>query len=100
MLIDVIVVLLVAAPILPLSVLGVLLWRRAWRTASPSLRERTLLALRDAIVATIACLLALNRLDVINLPREAIVPMLGIAMLLVSLPSAWWLHLYSRQAFR
>jgi hypothetical protein len=98
-LVDWIVVLLVVVPAFP--ALTALILLRHWnRLDSPSLHERTLLAIRDWAVASIAASLALARLGFIHLPNGTALPMLAIAMLLVSLPSAYWLFLYFRGRFR
>lgn len=98
--IDIEVILLVIVPAFPATALGIMLWRRAWFTDSPSLRERTLIAARDWVVASIAATLALSRLGLIAIPNGSALPLLLTAMLLVSVPSAWWLWLYSRGRFR
>lgn len=97
-LVDVETVLLIVTPAFP--ALAALLLLRHWRTDSPSLHERTILAVRDWLVASIAALLALSRLGLIELPRGVTLPLLATAMLLVSLPSAYWLWLYFRGRFR
>lgn len=97
--VDWMVVMLIVAPAFPTLTAMILL--RHWnQTESPSLHERTLLAVRDSGVATIAAVLALSRLGIIDLPREWPLPLLVIAMLLVSLPSSYWLWLYYRGHFR
>jgi hypothetical protein len=99
--VELMIVLLVVVPAFPALLLAILIHRRVWRSDSPSLRERTLLAFRDWLVASIAATLALRSLGMIELvPRSATLPLLAIAMLLVSLPSAYWLWLYFRGAFR
>lgn len=97
---DWLVVLLIVAPLFPALLVSVLVYRRVWTFRSPSLRERALLGLRDWVVASIAALLALTRLGFLSLPPHAALPLLAIAMLLVSLPSAYWLLLYFRGGFR
>lgn len=97
---DWLVVLLIVAPLFPALLVGVLVYRRVWTFRSPSLRERALLGLRDWLVATIAALLALSRLHIIDLSRDLSIPLLAIAMLLVSIPSLYWLFLYFRGGFR
>lgn len=97
--VDWMVALLIVVPAFP--ALTALILLRHWnRLDSPSLHERTLLALRDWGVASIAAALALSRLGFIHLPQELSLPLLAIAMLLVSLPSAYWLWLYYRGRFR
>jgi hypothetical protein len=97
--IDWLVVLLIVVPAFP--ALTALILLRHWNQLhSPSLHERTLLAIRDWAVGSIAAALALSRLGFITLPREWSLPLLAIAMLLVSLPSAYWLALYYRGKFR
>lgn len=95
---DVAVWALVVLPVFPLAAAGLL--GRHYRENSTSLRERAVLAVRDWIVSSIAAVLALSRLEIIELPTGSAVPMLIVAMLLVSLPSVWWLFLYFRGAFR
>jgi hypothetical protein len=98
--IELMVLLLVVVPAFPAVLLAILIHRHAWSSSSPSLRERTLLAVRDWLVASIAATLALNRLLGWSLPLPLVLMLLAVAMLLVSLPSAWWLWLYFRGAFR
>jgi len=95
---DVAVGALVVLPIAPLAAVWIL--SRHFKESSTSLRERAVLAIRDFIVASIAATLALSRLEFITLPTGTAVPMLIFAMLLVSLPSVWWLALYFRGSFR
>ena len=97
--IDWLVVMLIVAPAFP-TLTAVILLRHWNTTESPSLHERTLLAIRDSLVAGIAAALAMSRLGFIDLPNGSALPMLAIAMLLVSLPSAYWLWLYWRGRFR
>lgn len=89
---------LVVLPVFPLAAAWIL--SRHYRENSPSLRERAVLAIRDWVVSSIAAVLALSRLEVIELPPGSPIPMLIVAMMLVSLPSVWWLFLYFRGAFR
>lgn len=98
--IDWMIVLLVVAPAFP-ALTALILVRHWHRIESPSLHERTLLAVRDWAVASIAAALALSRLGfVFDLPPGSAIPMLAVALLLVSLPSAYWLWLYFRGSFR
>ena len=97
--IDWMVILLVVVPAFP-ALTALILLRHWHRLDSPSLHERTLLAIRDWAVASIAAALAMSRLGFIHLPNGSALPMLAIAMLLVSLPSAYWLSLYWRGRFR
>lgn len=99
-LIDWLVALLIVAPLFPALLVGVLVYRRVWTFRSPSLRERALLGFRDWLVASIAALLALQHLGLVSLPHGIALPLLAIAMLLVSIPSAYWLLLYFRGGFR
>ena len=98
-LVDWMVVLLLVAPAFP-SLTALILLRHWHRFESPSLHERTLLAIRDWAVASIASALAMARLGFISLPHGTALPLLAAAMLLVSLPSAYWLWLYFRGRFR
>lgn len=91
-------VLLIVAPTFP--ALASIILVRHWSVASTSLHERALLAVRDWVVASIAALLALTRLGFVTLPNGSAVGLLIVAMLLVSLPSAYWLYLYWRGSFR
>jgi hypothetical protein len=97
---EVMVLLLVVVPALPALLVIILVHHHAWRSGSPSLRERALLAFRDWIVASMAATMALNRLFGWGLPNETIILLLTLALLLVSLPSAFWLWMYWRGAFR
>lgn len=97
--VDWMVVLLVVVPAFP-ALTALILLRHWHRLDSPSLHERSLLAIRDWAVASIAATLALARLGIIGLPNDTALPLLATAMLLVSLPSAYWLHLYFRGRFR
>lgn len=95
---DIQVVLLLIVPVLPAA--AALLLVTTWTHKSVALRERTLLALRDWIVASLAALLALNRILHWQWPSEFALSVLAFALLLVSLPSAWWLYLFWRGRFR
>lgn len=97
--VDWMVLLLVVVPAFP-ALTAFILMRHWNRLESPSLHERTLLAIRDWAVASIAATLALARLGLMSLPTGSALPLLAIAMLLVSLPSAYWLWLYFRGGFR
>lgn len=96
---DVETFLLIVMPAFPILT-TIILIRYARRAESPSLRERTLLAVRDSLVAISAAVLAMQRLGIIELPEGVPVLMLATLMLLVSLPSAYWLWLYFRGGFR
>ena len=96
--VDWMVILLIVVPAFP--VLASLILIGHWRVNSMSLHERTVIALRDALVASAAAGLALARLDVIELPEGSGLPVLATMMLLISLPSAYWLFLYWRGSFR
>ena len=96
--VDWMVILLIIVPAFP--VLATLILVGHWRVNSMSLHERTVIAVRDAVVASAAAALALWRLDVIELPEGSGLPTLATMMLLVSLPSAYWLLLYFRGSFR
>lgn len=98
--VDVEIALLVVVPALPALASLILLAKGGLRDQSPSLRERTLLALRDWLVASDVALIALARLLDWSVPRELLLLMLASGLLLISLPSAWWLFLYYRGAFR
>lgn len=98
-LVDWLVVLLVVVPAFP-GLAAIILVRHWHGTDSPSLHERTLLAVRDWAVASIAAILALARMGFLSLPDGVPILMLAIAMLLVSLPSLYWLSLYWRGKFR
>lgn len=97
---DWIVLMLLIAPILPVTASAIFVRHTPWRTSSPSLMERALIAGRDALVALLAAGMALNRILMWDWPPPVVVMLLGFALLLVSLPSAWWLALYFRGAFR
>lgn len=97
---DVLIVLLMIVPIFPVATAGILLWHRSWRHGSPSLSERTMLALRDSTVGVVVALLAANRVFMWNFPREAVLMATAVVLLLVSLPSAYWLWLFMRGSFR
>ncbi len=91
-LLDGMLLLLVIVPIFP-AVASVILVRH-WHTDSPSLRERTVLAIRDWLVASIAAFLALARFDILEPPDGWALPLLAISLLLVGLPSVYWLWLF------
>lgn len=97
--IDWMVLMLIVAPAFPALTALILLghWNRL---ESPSLHERTVLAIRDWGVASIAAALAFDRLGFDIVPDGWSLPLLAVAMLLVSLPSAYWLWLYYRGRFR
>jgi hypothetical protein len=96
--IDWLAVVLIVAPVLPLTAAFLLL--RHWPERSPALHERAILAVRDWVVASLAAILGMSRLDLIALPNGSALILIAVAMLLVSLPSAYWLILYYRGAFR
>ena len=97
--VDWMVVLMIVAPVFP-ALTAFILVRHWHRMDSPSLHERTILAIRDWGVASIAAYLSLGRLHMLPVPSGVALPLLAIAMLLVSLPSAYWLSLYFRNRFR
>ena len=99
-LIDILIVALIVVPIFPLSTVAVLAWHTPWRAGSPSLSERTLLAVRDASVAVVVAALAANRVFGWEWDRAVVLLLTTTILLLVSLPSAYWLLLYSRGGFR
>ena len=99
-LLDALIVALIVVPIFPLATVAVLVWCAGWRPNSPSLAERTLLAFRDATVAIVVAALAANRVFGWDWPREIVLLLTASILLLVSLPSAYWLHLYWRGEFR
>lgn len=96
--IDVLAWMLVFAPIVPAVTAWMLL--RHIRSESPSLAERALVAVRDWLVSSLCAVVALNRLREWGLPSGLMIGMLAGAMLLVSLPSAWWVYQYQRGRFR
>lgn len=89
---------LVVVPILPLMASIVLV--RHWGSASVSLHERTMLALRDTLIASIAAAISVNRLMNLGWDGQTVLVLLAFSLILVSLPSAYWLFLYFRGAFR
>lgn len=96
--VDAIAWLLIVVPALPLAT--ALILGQHIRSESPSLAERALIAVRDCLVASMAALLALNRILGWGWPGQVIVLVLGMALILVSVPSAYWLWQYRRGAFR
>lgn len=99
-LVDVEILLLIVVPALPALASLILVWKGGWRDTSPSLRERTLLALRDWLVASAVASIALSRLLSWGWPTDVTLVVLATALLLVSLPSAYWLWLYFTGRFR
>ena len=97
---DILVVALIVVPIFPVATVAVLIWRAGWRPDSPSLAERTLLAFRDATVAVVVAGLAANRVFGWDWDRAVVLLLTASILLLISLPSAYWLHLYARGEFR
>lgn len=95
---DVEVLLLLVVPLLPIAAAYFLV--RGWALNSPSLHERALIAVRDAVIASAVAVLAAVRLGWISLPDGVPLLVLTTALLLVSLPSAWWLYLFWRGRFR
>lgn len=95
---DVFAWLLIILPAIPFATVWVLV--RHVRSDSPSLAERSLVAVRDWLVSSMAGMLALNRIFGWGWSVQLVVLILGTAMVLVSLPSAWWLWQYHRGAFR
>lgn len=96
--VDIEVVILAVVWVLPLIASVVLV--RHWSSQSVSLHERTILALRDLLVATLAGAIAVNRILDLGWDGQLVIALLGIALILVSLPSGYWLLLYFRGAFR
>lgn len=92
--------LLIVVPILPFSAAAVFVWSRFWRYTSPSLRERAIIAIRDWIVASAVAAVALNLVLNLGWPGEVRALLLAGAMILVSVPSAYWLTLYFGGRFR
>lgn len=91
---------LVVVPALPALTALILITRGGLREHSPSLRERTVLAIRDWLIASDVALLALNNLLGWGWPTVLALLMLLSGLLLISLPSAYWLWLYYRGSFR
>jgi hypothetical protein len=96
--VDWLAVVLIAAPILPLTAAFLLL--RHWPERSTALHERAILAIRDWVVASLAAILAMARLDFFTLPNGTALVLIAVAMLLVSIPSAYWVFLYATGRFR
>ena len=61
------------------------------RPDAQNLGERSIVAVRDAIVATIGALLGLNRIVPLGWPSAVAVSLLGLALLLVTAYSIAWL---------
>lgn len=97
---DVLIFLLIVVPIFPIATFAVLAWHTPWRAGSPSLSERTLLAFRDASVGVVVAVLACNRVFGWGFQRDTVLMLIASLLLLISLPSAYWLLLYARGAFR
>ena len=97
---DVLIVLLIVVPIFPIATFAVLAWHTPWRAGSPSLSERTLLAFRDAAVGVVVAVLAANRTFDWGFERDTVLMLIASVLMLISLPSAYWLALYFRGAFR
>jgi hypothetical protein len=85
---------LLIVPLLPLGALYVL--RHHWHTPSLLLRLRLWTTVRDAALGLFIALLAANRLFGWGLSGPGLAIPFAIGMLLVSLPSGWWLVLYWR----
>lgn len=83
---------LVIVPILP--ALASIALVRHWKEDSVTLHERTIIAFRDWGVGSIAALLSLETLFDWNWPTLLWVMTLYIGLLLMSIPSAYWLYLY------
>lgn len=94
------IMLLVVVPAFPALASLILLTKGGYRDTSPSLRERTLMAVRDWLIASAIAYLALTRIMGWNISRDLFLVILATALLLISLPSIWWLWLYYRGAFR
>jgi hypothetical protein len=89
---------LIVIPVLPALASLVLLGH--WRTDSVTLHERAVIAVRDWLVASIVALLSLNALLEWGWPALVRAGGLYVALLAVSLPSAYWLWLYLWGRFR
>ena len=99
-LVEILAWLLIIVPAFPLAATVIFVGHRFWRVSSPSLRERAAIAIRDALVASMAAAIALNIVFGWDWPAIVRLILLAGGMVLVSLPSAWWLFLYARGAFR
>jgi hypothetical protein len=95
---QVIIVLLIVVPLFPISA-AFILARHAFSDV-PLLRERTFIAIRDAVVAIIIAFAAANRVFGWNMDSEFVAGILGVALMLISLASVTWLWWYFRNGFR
>lgn len=96
--IDVVLWMLVFTPALPF--LATLILMRHWRIQSMSLRERAVIAVRDWVSASIIAILALRLQLDWQWPQGLSTVLLLCVVVLYSIPSAYWLYLYWRGAFR
>lgn len=86
------VAILVVVPVFP--ILTSVLLAQHWKTDSVTLHERTIVAVRDAGVAAIVALLALRYLIGWDWPPGLTIALFYVALLMVSVPSTYWLWLY------
>lgn len=77
----------------------VILVRAARQTHEASLKERASGALILTIGASCGAVLALNYLDVIDVPRDAIGLLFVLPFILLSVPQMVWLAMYWRGKF-
>lgn len=88
---------LLILPVLPLAVV-VMLIEHTWSN-NIALRERTGLAIRDLLVASVVSVASADYLFDLNLPDPLLWSLFVMAFIAMSAPSAIWLAVYFRGGF-
>jgi hypothetical protein len=74
---------------------GLLYWAHRMEPLATNLGERSIVAIRDALVTTIGAVLGLNRVASLGFPTELAVGLLAVGLLLVAAyPLAWLTQFY------
>jgi hypothetical protein len=97
---DVLAAVLLVLPVFDWAVAVILMWHAMRSPHILTLRERALAAVMLAFVATIAAFLAFVRFDVLVVPNEVALTLIGIALVAVSVPAMVWLFLLLTGRFR
>jgi hypothetical protein len=97
---DLLIIALVLLPPFDWAVALILGWLTVRYPDILTLKERAITAWIIAIVSTVAALLAWARLGNVTIANDAAILLLAIALILVSVPSVFWLMLLLTGRFR
>ena len=100
MVVDALALLLILLVPLDWFVAGLLVYVAKMHPSLLALRERAVASVICAIVATIAGVLGWARLGVVNIPSGSGLVLIAVGLVLVSLPSLYWLFLLATGRWR